>query len=100
MVVVVVVVVDMKVVRVTAAVVVVVVMTTMITAAAFIVNTEKRYGHINAVSATRTYVLLINFPFLVCLTTGHRPLLKQVPQTVRSSAPSFNLQYPQVSLTL
>jgi len=36
--------------------------------------------------------------FSVCLMISQLPFPKQVPHTVRSSAPSFNLQYPHVSL--
>ena len=37
---------------------------------------------------------------VLCFTTGPKPLPKKIPHTERSSAASFNLQYPVVSLML
>ena len=73
----------------------------VVVAAALIVNTEKRHSHINAVSGIRDYTYLTNFllSFFSSLSYDRSTASPKAssPQ-VRSSAPSFNLQYPLFSL--
>jgi hypothetical protein len=59
---------------------------------------HRHWVYKHDVSKADCFRLQVNSFILHCLTTGPQPLPKRVLQRVRSSASSFNFQYPIVSL--